>query len=197
MQTNPSQLLQTALISGGFTLLGLLLAAVVAGIYKLRATGDDYVNDYYKTVINRRIEAYEQLERLIESLRTAVVDQDCRPYHFVFDQKEALPNLFKEIFDTMSHGLWLSDEAFAKTRDLNYLVFRMSVAGGDMIEVAKQNHPMIAEGRESLERILAADMLGLHDVKRFLKRKKNSRSGFQPVQLYPSRGPSGCDVTQS
>jgi hypothetical protein len=61
----------------------------------------------------------------------------------------------------------------------------MSVAGGDAIEAAKQNHAAIAEGREALERILAADMLELHEVRRFLKRKKNSRLGFRPVQLYP------------
>lgn len=62
-----------------------LLSAVVAGLYSLRAKRNDYVNDYYKIVIQRRIAAYEALERLIFPLKTAVVDEeDNRSYHFLF-----------------------------------------------------------------------------------------------------------------
>jgi hypothetical protein len=116
MQTSTAQLVQIAVSSGGFTLVGVLLGAVIAGIYNLRAKRNDYVNDYYKTIIHRRIEAYEQLERLIEDLRTAVVDKDCRPYHWAFDREDSRLDLFKRLLDTMSRGLWLTDRAFAKTR---------------------------------------------------------------------------------
>ncbi len=59
--------MELALISGGFALAGVLLGAVIAGLYNLRAKRAEYVNEYYKTVIGRRIAAYEQLEELIVS----------------------------------------------------------------------------------------------------------------------------------
>ena len=59
-----------ALVSGGFALLGALLGTVIAGLFSLRAKRNEYVNDYYKKVIDRRLAAYEQLESLIVSLRT-------------------------------------------------------------------------------------------------------------------------------
>jgi len=42
-----------------------IAGAVIAGAYALRAKKNEYVNDYYKTVITRGIAAYEQLESLI------------------------------------------------------------------------------------------------------------------------------------
>ena len=61
------------------------LSAVVAGALSLRAKQNEYVNDYYKTVIRRRITAYEKLERLIVNLEAAVIaPDDPRPYHILF-----------------------------------------------------------------------------------------------------------------
>ena len=39
---------QIVFISSGITLSGVLLAAVIAGVYNLRAKQNEYVNDYYK-----------------------------------------------------------------------------------------------------------------------------------------------------
>ena len=177
--------LQIAFISSGLTLSGVLLAAVIAGVYNLRAKQNEYVNDYYKTVIQRRIDAYEHLERLIIDLRTSVLDKDNKPYHRLFSIGNASESAFKRLFSVMSQAMWLSDEAFTKTRDLNYLLFGLGTGSeGDPVEFAKQNYRAIAELREALEKILAADMLELHKVRRFLKQKKRKKtSAFLPVQI--------------
>jgi hypothetical protein len=82
----------------------------------------------------------------------------------------------------MDQGLWLSDEVFDKLRDLNYLLFRFNKPAS-VIEFGKQNYQTVATWRADLERLLAKDMLRLHDVKRFLKHKNKSDPGFHPVQL--------------
>jgi hypothetical protein len=182
LQPTPDQLIQLALISGSFA----LGAALVGGIYSLRAKRNEYVNDYYKTVIQRRIAAYEQLERLIVDFKTSVVDKDNKLYHLPLSGENPKDNAFRQLFSTMSQGLWLSDEAFAKTTELNYLLCRMPSTESDAINFGKQHYPAIAEIRDALEQILAADMLELHKVGQFLKRKKNRPDlGFRPVQLNP------------
>ena len=84
--------------------------------------------------------------------------------------------------DVMSQKLWLSDEAFTKVRDLNYLLFHFEKPPS-VIEFGKKNYETIATLRAELERLLARDMLGLHDVKRFLKAKDKPDAGFHAVHL--------------
>jgi len=188
MQPSAHQLMVLALVSGGFALLGALLGTVITGFFSLRAKRTEYVNDYYKKVIDRRMAAYEELERLIVPLKTAVYGEDKKPYHFLSSQDEAsgvTPALLI-IHGITSQALWLSEEAFQKTREFDRMLCSFD---GDtraaLIEFGKQNYQALAKLREHLERILAADMLGLHDVGRFLREKKTRPDpGFQPWSRY-------------
>jgi hypothetical protein len=184
MQPTTQQLMQLAMVSGGFLLGGALIGALVAGIYNLRAKRNEYINDYFKTVIHRRIAAYEQLEGLIACFKAAVVGKDRKPYHLPLSGEGAKEDIFTRLFAVMSQGLWLSNEAFDKVTELNYLLFGVPNLESDVIAFGKQNYQTIATLRDELERILAADMLELHDVGRFLKRnQKRKDPGFQPVHL--------------
>ena len=187
MEPNAHELLQIASITGGCALFGALLGAAIAGYFTLRAKRNEFVNDYYRTVIQRRIEAYEATEKLIVAFKTSVVDKDCKPYHFPFALKSQNYHPLLLIDSSMSQGLWLSEEAFNLIRDLNYLLFQMPDAEEELIAFGKEHYKKIAEFRETLERILASDMLDLHRVKRFLAQKKKRQHGFHPVQLYPSK----------
>jgi hypothetical protein len=187
MAQNAQELLQVAFITGGCALVGALLGAAIAGYFTLRAKRNEFVNDFFKTVIQRRIEAYEELEKLIVTYRNTVVDTDCRPYHLPFALKSQNDEAFTRLGSAMSKGLWLSEEAFNLIRDLNFIQFGMPNTEDELIAFGKENYRKIAETRASLERVLAADMLSLHKVKQFLKRKKAEPSSFHSVQLYPSR----------
>lgn len=160
-----------------------IIGALIAGSYHLRSKRNEYVNEYFKTVIQRRLAAYEQLERLIISLKTAVIDTDNKPYHLLFSDDEDLLAAYKLLSDAMQHSLWLSDAAFEKVRDLNYKVFRLSRSESGAIQFGKENYKEIAKLREELEKVLAIDMLSLHNVENFLKYKKKKQSGFHEVRL--------------
>ncbi len=108
--------LEVTLISSCCTLGGVL----VAGIYSLRVKRNEYVNDYYKKVIDRRMAAYEALESLVINLKIAVLDDDKRPHHFLF-AKYRWPEVHQQVFQVMSQALWLSDEAFENTVKLSAL----------------------------------------------------------------------------
>jgi hypothetical protein len=165
-------------------LIGGAIVACIAGMYSLRAKRNEYVAEFYKTVIARRIGAYEQLENLVLALKTCVVAEDSnRPYHIVFSTDDGREQAFDLLGKAMSQGLWLSNDVWAKLRDLNYLLFNMPTPP-DLIEFGRINYEEIAILRTDLEQLLAKDMLDLHDVKRFLmsKAKKDSDS-FHMVQL--------------
>lgn len=162
-----------------------VFVALIAGAYSLLAKRNEYVNDYYKTVIKRRIVAYEQLENTIVPLKTSIADgNDNRLYHLPFasESDEDWNRNVVSLLSVMSQGLWLTDEAFQKLHELNVLLFH-SDKPASVIEFGKKNYQKIATLRADLERILAKDMLSLHDVKRFLKSKDKPDSGFREVNL--------------
>jgi hypothetical protein len=166
------------------------LSALVAGMYNLRAKRNEYVNDYYKIVIRKRIAAYQQLENTIVLLKTSVADPtDDRLYHLPFssEKDEDWERNIVSLLAVMSQGLWLSGDAFDKLRELNLLLFH-SKKPASVIEFGKNNYQKLATLRTSLERVLATDMLSLHDVKQFLKSKDKPDPGFQWVNLKKKQG---------
>lgn len=165
------------------TVVATVVSGLITGIYSLRAKQREYMNDYYKAILQKRIASYETLEALIVSLKTAVVDSDGRAYHFLFARSGDWDMAYNLLMNLSSQSLWLSEEAIRKTQELNYLVFRLNPSDHDVIQFGKENYTKIADLREQLERTLAADMLVLHDVKKFLQRRSTLNRGFQTIHL--------------
>lgn len=164
-------------------IIGVVIGALIAGLYNLRAKQNEFINDYYKTVIARRIAAYEQLEGLIAEFRTSVADGvDSRLYHLPFSSEDGWERVFGILHRAMSQALWLTDDVFAKLRDLNVLLFRFKKPE-NVTEFGKNNYAAIASLRANLEQLLAKDMLRLYDVKRFLKAKDKPDPGFRAIHL--------------
>jgi hypothetical protein len=161
-----------------------ILGAIFNGWFSLRSKQNDYANTYYKLVLDRRLVAYENVEQLILGIKTAVVDNDQRPYHFVFSMGDDQVTIYKSLFAVMSGALWISDELFEQTRELNLLIYSKAKDGADMIQFGKDNYTKIAELRTQIEKLHARDMLTLHKVPSFLRSKQPADSY---VQL-PARG---------
>jgi hypothetical protein len=164
--------LSSSLISG-------VLGAGIAGLFALRVKRHEYVNEYYRSVLSRRMASYEQVERLITMLKTAVMDKDQRPYHILFTQEEK--DVYSLLFGVMANALWLSDDLFDKTRELNVLFYERHPGDDNPVEFGKAHYRTIAELRTQIERIHARDMLQLHEMPRFLKSKK-PKDTYGPIQ---------------
>lgn len=169
-------ILTSSLLSGIF-------GALIAGAFGLRGKQNEYVNDYFKTIIKRRLDAYEKLEQLINALKLSVLDDDQQPYHQVFSNEATWADIYALFLEATSHTLWLSDNVFAKTRELNIMFLHASSNKRDLVEFGKSNYAPIAKLREEIERLHAKDMLALHDVEGFLKKKKAHQSGFSPIDV--------------
>ena len=157
--------LSSSLISG-------VLGALIAGWFSLRLKGTEYANAYYKIVLDRRLAANEEVERLINKVKVAVVDDDQRPYHFLFSKDDDHVAVYNLLIDVMSQALWLSDDLFQKIRELNILMYSHKDSGSGLIEFGKKNYIEIGKLRTQIESLLARDMLTLHKVPSFLKIKR-------------------------
>lgn len=153
-----------------------VLGGLLSGFITLRVARNQYLNDYYKTVLNRRLTAYEHLEHLITMLKTSVADDnDRRVYHLLFSSGDSL-EMFKTLFLVSSQSMWLSNDVVEETISLNRLLYSFPSDVSGILESAKKNYKTIAETRTRLERLHARDFLALHDVNRFLKSKRPTDS---------------------
>jgi len=158
--------LSSSVISGA-------IGALIAGFFSIRVSQRNFKNDYFKTVLQKRITAYEELEKLAHAFKTSVMDADRKPYHLPFSKDDDYEFAHTLVFKVMMQSLWISEEAFCKIRDLSDLLYRLQPSENNgAIEFGKKNYEKIALLRGDLETIIANDMLTLHEVKRFLKQKK-------------------------
>ena len=122
------------------TVVATIVSGLITGFYSLWAKQREYRNDYYKAVVQRRIVAYEALEALIISLKACVVEGDGKPYHLLFAREGDWDSAYNLLMNVSSQSLWLSDDAFKKSQELNYLVFRIKPADHDVIKFGKENY---------------------------------------------------------
>jgi hypothetical protein len=148
----------------------------------------EYRQGYYRLVIQKRLVAYEKFEALIVALKTAVMDKDQKPYHLLFASENDWPSAYKILNDIASEALWLSAEAFDASKGLDYLMFRHD-RKGSMVDFGKTHYQEIAKFRENMERVLVSDILTLHDVKGFLRRKaRQYPQDFVPLKYSDTEG---------
>jgi hypothetical protein len=168
-------ILSSSLLSG-------IIGAFIAGLFNLRGKHNEYVNEYYQTVLKRRLAAYESVENLVILLKVAVMDGDSQPYHLMFSKEDTFEAAYKAIFGSMSQGLWLSPKLYEAIRDLNYLVFEQGNAAGT-IDFGKKNYKAIAELRSGIERLHATDILKMHNVQAFLREKQKYHAGEKLIRV--------------
>lgn len=149
----------------------------------MKAKQKEYIDDYYKYIVKRRIAAYEQLEKLIASIKCTAADSDQKAYHLIFSSEEDILMEYKMLLSTTNDALWLSEAAFDASRRLNYILLEFDPTKIDTVSFGKKNYEQVANLREKLEKILAQDMLELHNVKKFLNEKKKRKSEFIPIKV--------------
>ena len=161
-----------------------VLAAIVSALVSTYLKKKDYEHEYFKEVIQRRLETYRFIETQIAVLKSSVYD-DGEMYHLIFAYGYDKFNEFQQsMFVAVSSGIWVSEDTKDALIELNRLFvnmeheFDMEV---DSVAAGKKYHKKIATLRDTIEASYRADMLELHKVRKFLKQKAKSVNMFLPT----------------
>jgi len=167
-----SELIKVILTS---SLIAGILSAIVSAIVSIKLKNLDYKNEYYKKILDKRLEAYKFLETQIAVLKSAVLDEDAKLYHLIFAYDEDKFHEFQQnLFAALAYSMWINDNTVDLMEKLNGLFFGISRKFSDhdkekMISIAKDNYHEISQLRKSLEDSVRHDLLNLHDLKNFKK----------------------------
>lgn len=174
-----------------FDVINLILAnVVISGIIStaisyfvsVKLKDLDYRNEYYKQIIERRLNAYENLERPISDLKgiilnTEVLDQN--PYQiFMSNGEEGFLEFQYYFMNAFSNSIWLDDKTITNLEDLNQIIFVISneiieKSEQEIVDIGKKYYAKLSEVRFHLENSMKEGLYNLHDIKKALKVKKD------------------------
>lgn len=156
------------------SLVSAALGAGLTGFFTLRGKRTEYANDYFRQVLQRRLSAYELIEKLIFNFKIANPHAPGVMAHHVFSSKdEADPGrIHMLIYHIAAESFWLSDEIFQKSREID-LVLILKTDSISWIDFGIANYERLASIRIDLERLYAHDLRTLHEVPKFLRSKRH------------------------
>lgn len=150
-----------------------------------------FKNDYYKKVLNKRMNAYQYIDNQLKTMKITTLDEDAKPYHSMFygDQDYIAANQNDMMLARVS-GLWLSSNMENALSGLNKVLYEINSNITDDINnnvvVAKNYYSQLADARDIVENQMRKDMLELYDVKGFLKEKKKHKGVDYQVKKHVS-----------
>lgn len=159
---------------------GVILSALVAYITSLKVQRNSYRDEYYKTIIAKRLEAYEYINNQLMVMRLLVFDDDDRKYYHVFFDNGA--NKLLEYQNNLHHAsarsIWFSAEmidAIGKLSSIFYEINNLITDDTDQnVEIGKKYHERLRSAQLNVSKALVADIADLYDVDSFIKSKKNA-----------------------
>lgn len=152
----------------------------------------DYKNEYYKKVIQKRIESYEFLENQIMKLKQATVDDyDGFAYHqiFAFGEKHYIDSMYPTI-QASAYSLWIKPSTCDVFNKLKATLINISFSlndstdrNADLIKVGKKYYKELGLMRDELEECVRNDYLNLHDIEQFGKTFKSSNNDDKFIRI--------------
>lgn len=170
------------------TVLATILSGIINYLVSQRLRQLDYKNEYFKKILQKRLEVYELIDFQINHLKTSVLDEeDGRTYHQIFSfgldyfvtSSQALSNI-------VSKSVWVSPKTFRKIMELSTLFSQISFSyrtdnKESLITAGKDHYWNVCHIRDEIENLMMRDLLTLYDMK-YIQEKKSVRE-FQKIWI--------------
>ncbi len=156
-----------------------ILSAFVSALVSIKLKQMDYKNEYYKIIINKRLESYQFLENQIALLKGVALGNDKKPYHMIFSYGiDDFGKFQQNLMMAMSYSIWIEDSTIKVMEELNDVFFSIgekieNFTQDQIIEIGKDYYDVIAELRATLDNCVRKDLFNLHKIKKHSLKEKN------------------------
>ncbi|MBX2888163.1 MAG: hypothetical protein KF829_05880 [Ferruginibacter sp.] len=162
-----------------------VLAAILTGFVNLRIQNLNYKREYYKKLIERRIDAQEQILNLTNELRIQVkLDEGVLCNRLCATGEQHFKSISILVAASVNISFWLSNELSNILLDFNIFLLNEinhEIKGINQIERDKslqqlgiKNHNQIRDFRSKIEQQLMKDFANLTEIKTFVESKNKT-----------------------
>lgn len=161
------------LLTGAFIA---IISSSISGYFNIFVKRKEYENEYFKQIVSKRLNAYEQLNQIIYIFKGSAQDNDGKVYHVIFHNKESFEDFQMLLFNNKSNSFWYSDNLSKYLLDLFKEFGRIDAKSKQnnisYSEIAKEEYKNLATLRDKIEIELVKDLPKLYDINNFLNSKK-------------------------
>lgn len=157
-----------------------VLSTIINYFISIRLKRLDYKNEYYKTIIKKRLEVYRYIETQLAVLNGVVLNDDKRNFHMIFSEgADKVISYQRNLFMAMSDSLWIDEATGEALQQLNFLFYNINVKienknKNEVIEIGKDYYSRLAEKRKTLRLATKNGYSKLHLVDTFFKEKNKA-----------------------
>ena len=155
-----------------------VLAASLTSFVNWWLQRNNFRDDYYKKVIDKRMTTYDQISKAMGRLQIVDVSASNNKYHAIFNQEKDYSDFVVQLAFASLEGIWISSQCSLKITQLNEFMHRTFNATWEsewihqeIVELAESNYDDICKHRESIRDQILKDLISLHHVEQFLKLK--------------------------
>jgi hypothetical protein len=183
---------KTIVIILSSTVLATILSGIINYLVSQRLRQLDYKNEYFKKILQKRLEVYELIDYQMNILKTSVLDnEDGRAYHRVFSLGQGFfLSSFEPLMNIVSKSVWVNTKTLEKIMELSALITQISfsyhtVNEESLITAGKEHYRDVCDIRDEIEKLMMKDFLTLYDLKHI--KEKKSINGFQKIHIPKER----------
>ena len=153
--------------------LGIAVGAALTAISTLIVNQVSYKHEYYKMVIEKRLHAYNNIEHLVNNIKSIGLDAIVKAVNR--NDLDFLRPLKEEIKTAKSEKVWLSKEMKKALDELEWLLLSFEMENYNQDRIAIQDgeklYSTINSTTKTIEGTIKTDMLSMHRVEKFLRNK--------------------------
>ena|SRR5438132_6967114 len=137
-----------------------------------------FKREYFKEIIAKRLSAYEQIDELIGILRMTTYDDAGRIAHVVFLNKAIYDRATLIAAAAIGLSLYVSEPIRENLSKINLILLKLphKASESEAFEIGVVEREVLSGIRQTLEYVVASDLLELHKVRRFLTAKRELAS---------------------
>lgn len=157
-----------------------IVSAIISYLTAIRLKRMDFKNEYYKSILKKRLHAYEFIENQIAVMKGIVLGEDGKPFHIIFGQGESKFYEFqKNLLLAISYSLWIDNKTSETLEEMNSLFFNLNnhiykKSNTEIEEIGKEYYNRVSNLRIQLENDIKGGLYDLHDIKKIFKSKSRS-----------------------
>ncbi|MCG6191505.1 hypothetical protein [Maribellus maritimus] len=158
-----------------------VLSAGLTGLITWKIKQNEFKKTVFVNFINKRIEAYTELENLHGTLSFVIRDDDGKKYHAIYSRLESFQMFILNLGLALKFNTWYSPEIIAILRKVNDLQEQMGGLSFDNemviienIKIGKRNYEKICNLKDELTDQIRKDFSKIHitDFKKFFGETK-------------------------
>jgi hypothetical protein len=146
-----------------------VLASIISSIVAYRLKSLDFRNEYYKIILNKRLDSYKPVEYVVVLLQTIEYSYKGEPFHSSLTGRNHMSEFHEAVNNALLQSIWISTKTLIAIKNINAFLLSTSLDAtanldDDYFQFGIKNFKALEALKLKLEESCRHDILHLHTL---------------------------------